>query len=203
MGNRKSINQAQKELVKQIKSVDLKIVSRDTNFEKIKAHYLNPAKYDLSAKNESIRLRWHAIFTMKLNRMTDTEIVNILMKEGMGHAQAYNDIRNSCSLFGDVTNSNSTSKRVILESYALDLMNRCIEDGDTDNEIKALKLLLDISGVNDEVLQSFNPEKLKNNEVKLGISENTRMLIVKMANAGVIELNDLPAEDIEYAEVDE
>lgn len=200
---KKSITQAQKQLVKQIKSVDLKIISRDTNFEKIKAHYLSPAKYVLSDKNESIRMRWQAIFTMKLNRMSDTEIVNVLSEEGMSHAQAYNDIRNSSLLFGDVTASNPAAKRVVYESYALDILKRCMEDGDTDNELKALKLLTEISGINDDNLQSFNPEKLKNEELKLSMSDLAKDVLKKLAQRGVVDMNEIPAEDVDYTDVNE
>lgn len=200
---KRSLNQSQKLLVKHIKKVDLKIVSRDTNFEKIKAYYLNPSKYELTEKNENIRSRWQAIFTMKLNHMTDTEIVNILSENGMSHAQAYNDIRNSSLLFGDVTATDPMAQRVVLQHYAMDVLRRCQADGDYENELKALKLLADFSGIYDDTLQSFNPEKLKNDQVRLAVSKSTEALLKQIAALGVVDMNSVPAEDIEFTDVDE
>lgn len=199
----RSLNQAQKLLVKQIKKVDLKIVSRDTNFEKIKAYYLNPSKYELSEKNEDIRARWQAIFTMKLNHMSDTEIVNILGENGMSHAQAYNDIRNSSLLFGDVTATDPMAQRVVLQHYAMDVLRRCQEDGDYENELKALKLLADFSGIYDDTLQSFNPEKLKNDQVRLAVSKTTEAYIKEIVAFGVVDMNSVPADDVDYTEINE
>jgi ABC-type phosphate transport system auxiliary subunit len=175
----------------------------DTTFDKILAHYINPDLMPLSETNQEILNRLNEVFALRLNHFSSQQIVNKWVEEkGICKAQAYLDIRNSEKLFGNVLKSDAEGARAIWLEHTRDLLKRCIQKGDRNNETKVLKMLAEYGGFAGEDNLEFNPEKLENREIKIVLPKLTQDLINKFLENGVVDFNGLDVTQIDYEDVE-
>ncbi|MGK4567840.1 hypothetical protein [Flavobacterium sp. 3HN19-14] len=182
------------------KKREMRVINRDeSNFDKILAYYINPEEFPLSETLDDMRKRWVEIFTMRVNGFTKTMIVKIWEKEkGLSQAQAYVDIRNSLSLFGNIDKTEKLGFQSIWLQWAENYMLRMRQKGNDKMEGFMLKLLRPDD--KDDQLE-FNPEKLENVELQLNVPKEVIDLIKNMTKAGVQDFNNFNAVDVEYTDV--
>lgn len=173
----------------------------DSTFDKIKAFYMNPEEFPLSEKLEEIRMRWLAISNFNSKAYGKIEIANMLVRDyGIGHAQAYKDIRNSENIFGSVTATESKAFKAIWIELTKDYLKRCRQKNDRVNEAKALALLAQYGNLDEDELQ-FNPEKLENKEIQIVLPKQMLDVLKGMVGSGVVDFNSLNVTDINFEEL--
>ena len=94
------------------------ITTGDTTTDKIFAHYIDEKKYPLSAKQEEIRDRWLAAWTLRLGFRSAEQAVNIYKKRfNLSRAQAFRDLKRAEKLFGSLSKTDREAKRSIWAEY--------------------------------------------------------------------------------------
>lgn len=176
----------------------------DSTLDKIRAYYVNPSTYELSEHLEGVRIRYQHAYNLKLSYFSNQQIAKLWEKEyGLSQAQAYLDIKNSQSLFGQVNKMDREAKRNLLYEYTLSLLRRSRENGDLKSEAKALDLLGKYSGLSEEDIAQFNPEKFENNQIAVAIPQELQDKLIEMMQHGSLDLNSFDATTIEYQEVED
>lgn len=174
----------------------------DSTFDKILAHYINPEHFPLSETNTDILNRLNEVFALRLNHFSSQQIVNKWVKEkGISQAQAYLDIRNSEKLFGNILKSDVEGSRAIWLEHTRNSLKRCIQKGDRNNELKALKLLAEYGGFANEDNPEFNPEKFENMEIHVNVNKDVQARLLEMLSGGSVDLNNLNVTDIDFEEI--
>ena len=179
-----------------------KINRGDTTLEKIMAHHIDPVRFPLSAKLEEIRKRWAEVLTLSFNYYSPQQIVNKLQEDhGISLAQAYLDVKNSQTLYGNVMESDKKGKQAILYEYAHKFYQRAIQAKDLKAQAKALELMAKFGGLDDIDLSDFNPEKLENVTIQFAIQKKYYKYLKLAADQGVDDFNAKEPLDIEFEEV--
>lgn len=174
----------------------------DSSMDKIRAYYSNPEKHPLSPTVDEVRLRLTEVMTLKQNYWSNQKIVKKwAIDYGLSQAQAYIDIRNSELLFGEIMKTTRQSKQAMLYEYSFQLLQRAREKGDVKAEAKALDLMGKYSGIADEELMEFNPEKFENVEVSISMTKQMQELFKKLAEGGSVDFNSVDVTDIEFEEL--
>jgi hypothetical protein len=174
----------------------------DSTFDKILAHYINPEHFPLSDTNTDILNRLNEVFALRLNHFSPRQIVTKWEKEkGISQAQAYNDIRNSEKLFGNILKADVEGSRVVWMEYTRDYLKRCIQKGDRSNESKALKMLAEYGDLANKDNPEFNPEKFENMEIHVNVNKEVQNRLLEMLSGGSVDLNNLNVTDIEFEEL--
>jgi hypothetical protein len=181
-----------------IKKRAMMIKIGDSTFDKIKAFYIDPERYQLTDTQEEIRQRWICIITWQLKVFSKHSIVNMLTKQfGIEQAQAYIDIRNAENIFGSITNTDNDAYKAMWMEWTKDFLKRSRISGDKKAEGKALDLLAkygDLGADNPE----FNPEKLLNKEIQIEVPKEMLKLFQEFISNGTVDLNKLNVTDIGF-----
>lgn len=174
----------------------------DSSMDKIRAYYSNPEKHPLSPTVDEVRLRLTEVITLKQHYWSNQKIVKKwAIDYGLSQAQAYIDIRNSELLFGEIMKTTRQSKQAMLYEYSFQLLQRAREKGDVKAEAKALDLMGKYSGIADEELMEFNPEKFENVEVSISMTKQMQELFKKLAEGGSVDFNGVDVTDIEFEDL--
>ncbi|MDI6033016.1 hypothetical protein QLS91_08010 [Flavobacterium sp. LB2P84] len=174
----------------------------DSTFDKILAHYIDPEHFPLSDTNTDILNRLNEVFALRLNHFSPRQIVTKWEKEkGISQAQAYNDIRNSEKLFGNILKADVEGSRVIWMENTRDFLKRCVQKGDRSNESKALKMLAEYGELANKDNPEFNPEKFENMEIHVNVNKEVQNRLLEMLSGGSVDLNNLNVTDIEFEEL--
>lgn len=169
----------------------------DTTFDKIQAFYIDPELYPLTPSVEEIRQRWVFINSLLHKAFPKYKIVNALVKDySISQPQAYVDIRNTESLFGNMHQSSKEVEKAMWKDWVLDLARRARKKGDFKTEAKAYDMFAKYSDFDAEEL-TFNPEKLLNKEIHISIDSNLLSAINKANSGGVVDFNNLDVTDVE------
>ena len=176
---------------------------RDTSFDKIFAYYLNPDKYTLTPKQEEIKERWLAAWTLRLKKKSPTKVAQILQEtykeQNLSRAQAFRDVQNAEKLYGNVINADRVGRMAIHYEYALEAYKKALKAGDYKAAKGFLSEMRESLPFEDN--PQFNPEKLENKPVKFYVDKAVELAIAKQLQAGVLDFNNLEIEDISHEEV--
>lgn len=179
-----------------------KIQKGDTTLEKIMAHHIDPVRFPLSPKLEEIRKRWAEVLTLSFNYYSPQQIVNKLMEDhDISLAQAYLDVKNAQTLYGNVMETDKKGKQAILYEYAHKYYQRSIQAKDLKAQAKALELMAKFGGLDEVELADFNPEKLENVEIKFAIQKEFLALLKQQPTAGVADFNRTEPIDVEFEDI--
>ena len=166
------------------------------------AHHIDPARFPLSPKLEEIRKRWQEVLTLFLNYYSPQQIVNKLITDyGVSMAQAYLDVKNAQTLYGNVMDSDKKGKQAILYEYAHKFYQRAIQSKDLKAQAKALELMAKFGGLDEVELADFNPEKLENVEIKFSIPKEHLELLKSFRSTGVSDFNRNKPIDVPFEEI--
>lgn len=169
----------------------------DSTFDKIQAHYVNPDSFPLSESAENIRQRWVLVVNLMLRGFPKYKIANMLEKDfELSQAQAYLDIKNATSLFGDIHETSKEVEKTIWREWCRDFIHRAKRRGDMKAESKGLDMYAKYGDFGAEEL-SFDPEKLAKVEIQTAVDPKLIDNLMKMIAKGVVDFNKLDVTDID------
>jgi hypothetical protein len=125
------------------------ILSKETTFERIFAHFMDES-VKLTPKEEQIRERWDAAFSLLLNYHSTEQAANIMKsKYGISRAQAYRDVQNATRLFGDISKAHKEGIRHILYEYSMKVFQMAAncKPPDLDQMNKSITNMMKIKGL--------------------------------------------------------
>ncbi|MGL4581606.1 MAG: hypothetical protein ACRCVU_01350 [Flavobacterium sp.] len=176
----------------------------DSTMDKLRAYYIDPANHELSEHVDKLRIRYQHAYNLKMSYFSNKQIVTIWQNEyGLSQAQAYLDIKDALNLFGEVNKLSRDAKRNLLYEYSTALLQRARERGDQKSEAKAIDLLGKYSGLSEEDIAQFNPEKFENKEIAVAIPKELQDKLIEMMKGGSLDMNAFDATTIEYEEVED
>jgi hypothetical protein len=169
----------------------------DSTFDKIQAFYVNPESFPLSETAENIRQRWVLVVNLMLRGFPRYKIANMLEKDfGLSQAQAYLDIKNASSLFGDIHETSKEVEKTIWREWCREFIQRAKRRGDLKAEAKGLDMYAKYGDFGAEEL-SFDPEKLAKVEIQTTVDPKLIDNLMKMISKGVVDFNKLDVTDID------
>lgn len=139
---------------------------KDSSFDKILSYYMDKSKVvRLTPKQELVRLRWEAAFSLLCNYRSAEQAIPLLQEqfkddEGnpLSRAQAYRDIRNAKNMFGDINTSSKEGDRYILYELAMKTFQIAAKNHDTAEMNRSIANMIKIKGLDkdDPDLPSFD-----------------------------------------------
>lgn len=123
----------------------------DTTLDRIFSFYINGT--ELTPKEEEIRMRWDAAYSLILKYVNRQTVVPLLEKKfGIKTAQANRDISNCLKLFADVNESSKKAKRNLYSQLAMKIYELAASENppNRDDMTKALALAVKIEGLDKE-----------------------------------------------------
>jgi len=174
----------------------------ETPFERILANFMNPKAFPLSKQDEEMLNRWEEAWTLMRNLWPRHKIVERWKKQrGLGSTQAYMDIRNAESFFGNTEKTNKDAERALWMFSAKDLLLRCKQKGDRNNEAKALLLWGKYAELDKEDRETDTSAATE--KTAFTVSEKKlRKALEAFTKGGVQNFNNLNVIDIEAEEID-
>ncbi|WP_444671270.1 hypothetical protein [Flavobacterium columnare] len=170
----------------------------DSTFDKIQAYYVNPDKNELSETVNDIRLRWLTVLNLRRNGYAKFKVANMLERDyGLSQAQAYIDIRNAESIFGDIYKTDKDVERMFFKEQVADFIKRARKKGDLKMEAKGFDLWAKYGGFEeDDVL--FDADKFEKKDIEIAVDPKLVALLQKMLGNGVVDFNNIDATDIDF-----
>lgn len=174
----------------------------DSTMDKLRAYYIDPSNHELSEHVDKLRVRYQHAYNLKMSYFSNKQIVTIWQKEyGLSQAQAYLDIKDALNLFGEVNKLSRDAKRNLLFEYSNALLQRARERGDQKAEAKAIDLLGKYSGLSEDDIAQFNPEKFENVDVTISVHKDLEKALLDKLTNGSVDFNKFDATTIEYEEI--
>lgn len=167
----------------------------DTTFDKIYASFIDEDT-KLSPKQEEIKDRWLAVWTLRLNYHSTDQAVQVHMKRfGVERAQTFRDLKQAEKLFGNITTTSIEGKRAIWAEYCHKFLQQAIKSKDLKAQGKALELLgkaWEVDKVDDV---KINPDKLTNPQIKMKFPKELVDAVITHLQSGVADYNKLDFEE--------
>lgn len=158
-----------------------------TTFDKIHAWYLfGQDEIKLSQKDQEIRDRWEAAFSLLVNyHSTENAIPVLKTKYNISRAQAYRDIIYAKKLFGDITQSSKDADRYILYELSMKTFQLAAKQKPPHIEgmNRAIANMIKLKGLDRDEPDAVRPEDLE--------SHNYYMIITYNRNPIKIDLNQM------------
>ena len=184
--------------------MDIVKFTKDNSFQRIKAWYIDENSVTLSEKDEKMKKRFMHIWSLRINnKYTQHQIIQIIVRDyNVSHATAYRNYPLAMNLFGDLDQLNIAAERMVLAEKFENLYQMALKKGNEDAAVRALTQLKSLYNFNDTT-QKVDPNKLEASNYIIKLPRNANKLLVKtLAVEGVIDLNSLNAEDVEWKEVE-
>lgn len=140
---------------------ELPYLEYESNFDKIKAHYIND-KVELNNIQQELCKRYEAAFTLLCEFHSNEQAITKLMSTfSICRSQAYKDIKNAIDLFGDATKASKEGKRYILYEMAMANYNLAISKNDLEQANRAMTNLIKITGIEHDDPDLPDPSKIQ------------------------------------------
>lgn len=179
----------------------IRIKSDTSPFENILASYLDEKTIVLSDKENELKKRWEAAFSFLLNFHSREQATKKLMALfDISMAAAYRDISNALQLFGDINKSRKEGWRYVIFEYNQTLFQMATKDKQLEVMGKCLDRMIKLAELDKEE-GSFNPDKLLNMNITIGVSAAFQSAVKAMNKRGVVDLNNFAVEDIEHEDL--
>lgn len=174
------------------------ILTKDSTYDKIFAWYIDEANNPLSEAEQAIQKRWSAIWGLLVNYHSPMQAVAVHMKEfNVSRAQAYRDLKDANSLFGNVRKTDKEGKRQILIEYSMKVLQLALKKGDLLTSKGMIDTMIKLENLESEENQLVDPEKLEASEYKIVLPKVIRDSFLEMVSKGYVDLNG-QAEDAEF-----
>lgn len=178
-----------------------RINKHDTTLETIMAYYMNPEGIKLTSKQEQIKDRWRFINECWLKADSTKTIINKCIAQfGVDERSVYFDIKNAKKLYGYINEADLKASRYIHYQYAVANYKKACLQRDLNAQRLAIVLMHDLCGGNDDQL-TFNPDKLEVFDYIIKLPAKIEEFIKKHGSDGVMDFNQVSAEDAEYIEL--
>lgn len=175
---------------------------KDSPIENIIAHYVDEREIQLTALEVKLKERYEAAFTMLIEKDSILSVVKKMQKlYNISPATAYRDLRAAELIFGTVKKFDKEAWRFIQIERKRKLIKKAIKAGELE---LAARLERDIDKIIDfnKEEAAFNIDKLKAMNIEITLSSGTEKMLSNLFKKGVVDLNDMPAYDTEFEELD-
>ncbi|PXX96905.1 hypothetical protein DF185_19895 [Marinifilum breve] len=190
-----------------------KVIQEGTSFDKIQASFLyDDDRLVLSHKDQELKERWEAAFSLLCNYHSNEQSLPILMQRfGISRAAAYRDIANAKQLFGDITQSNKEADRYILNELAMKTFRMAVDNHDVEGMNRAISNMIKLKRLDqNDPANAIDPSMFEKDEYMIVVNSGGRPVkldLMKMKDTPeasrkqVLEAAFGPATDVECEEI--
>lgn len=177
---------------------------KDSMFHRIKASYLDESSVVLSQREEEKKARLAHVWSLRLNnKYSASQAIQIMMRDyKISQATAYREYNWAMQIFGDLDAVSVKADRLILQEALWNAYQKAVKSGQVELEIKALKVYASLFNF-EESENQIDPEKIQAHEYIIKMPRRMYKIMDKSFKYGVVDLNHLDVEDIDYNEVTE
>lgn len=177
---------------KKYRSTIKELGKSDSTKDKIFAFYLERDVVKLSPKEEEIRERWSACFSLLCQYHSPQQAVSVMQQRfGISEAQAYRDVKSAMELFGDVNASDKQAYRHILFEFAMKIFQLAATKSDLAEMNKSLNTMVKIRGLDREDPDIPDFSLLQNNVFNINLEQNQLAALQNIIKSGVIEVDHI------------
>lgn len=182
--------------------------NKPTSLDAIRAYYLDTrGRAKLTAKQEEIRQRLVAAHGLLCRFHSPTRAIKKHKKRwDLSDVQAWRDVRQAISLFGDVQKAEKEGIRYIVFEYSIETFRQAKKAKDFKAMARAVDTMTKIMGLDKESPDLPDFEKLKPAMIVVGLPDDQVQRLDTILAAGAVDLSQgLPTaeEYLEYEEVGE
>jgi hypothetical protein len=166
----------------------------NTLMERLRAFYIEGR--EISDFDKKIKERWEAAHSLILSSENDRNAAKIISKRfDITVETAYQDIRNSTNLFGDVRRASKEGLRHIVTQWATDLHRKAVASNNFKAAEKAMERITKVNNLDKEDQDIPDPSKIQPPVQLLSVNFtfiNTPMfkLIDETAQKAILQLYD-------------
>lgn len=176
-------------------------IRKSNPVENIIAFYLDQRSVVLTEEEERLKERYKTAYLFLIEEDSLLDPVTKLMEMfGVCQATAYNYINEAQIVFGNVKKFDKEAWRFIQIERKRKMIARAKEDGNLEVEARLerdIDKLLDF----DKDPAKFNPDKFKALQILMTLPRGVKPMLEKMFNKGVVDLNNVEAEDVEFEDL--
>ncbi len=133
---------------KKLKKLALQETDKEDLLDRLRAHLSTGGERKLTARDSDTLAKLTRIDEILRDNKSVAQCNQALQQEmGLSQAHAYKLINQSLELFGDIRQSRKKSKAYILDEMYMRAANRCWDEGDMLNYLKACDSLARINGL--------------------------------------------------------
>lgn len=184
--------------------MDIVKYTKDNTFQNIKAWYIDENSVKLSPVEEERKDRMKHIWALRSdNKYSRRQTIKIVVRDhNVSQATAYRDYTMSMELFGSIEQVDIAAERMILAESYWNLYQMAMKKGLEETALKALAKYQSLYNFQDTA-QKVDPKKLEASNYILKLPRNANKMLTEMFKSGVMDFNNLAAEDVSFQEVDE
>lgn len=184
--------------------MDIVKYTKDNTYQKIKAWYLDENSVELTSREEDRKNRMKHIWALRSeNKYSRKQAIKIIERDyKVSQATAYRDYTLSMELFGSIEQVNIASEKMILAESYWNLYQMALKKDNEDTALKALAKYQSLFNFDDNG-QKVDPKKLEASVYNLKIPRGVEKMLGSMFESGVLNFNNIGAEDIEWKKVSE
>lgn len=175
--------------------------NKDSHFQRIKAHYIDES-VSLTDFETEMLTRMKFVFSLRLkNKYSRQQAVKKCSDEfGVSLATAYRDYGAASNLYGELDDVDTRGEKMVLREEYWFLYQQNIKDRNWAEAKKTLDSYKDLFDFTDRS-GDIDPDKIAAHNYYIKISKKLEKLITDKVSDGVIDLNSLGIEDIDYEDV--
>ncbi|QWA38874.1 hypothetical protein [Chryseobacterium sp. ZHDP1] len=184
--------------------MDIVKYTKDNTFQRIKAWYIDETSVQLTPAEEKKKDRLKHIWALRCNnRYSPKDTVKIIERDyKVSQATAYRDYNLSMELFGNMDQVNIAAEKMIIAEGYWDLYLSAKKKGKEEVALRALEKYESLYNFEDTT-QKVDPKKLEASVYNLKIPRGVEKMLKGMFDGGVVNFNNIGAEDVDWKEITE
>lgn len=192
-----------KKMVLYFCNMDTVKFNKDNLFQQIKASYLDDS-FELTPQAKEKKNRLRHIFSLRLrNKYSRHQVIELTQKEyGISQSTAYRDYNWAMQLFGELDKTDKNAERMVLAEAYWQLYQVALKNKDIEQARKALDSYRCLFNFDDSEVE-IDPNKIQAHEYHIHISRESSKVLRQALRSGVVDLNNVQAQEIEYEEMNQ
>ncbi|WP_418124251.1 hypothetical protein ACNFU2_06495 [Chryseobacterium sp. PTM-20240506] len=183
--------------------MDIVKYTKDSAFQKIKAWYIDETSVQLTPAEEKKKDRLKHIWALRSdNKYSAKQTIRIIERDHkVSQSTAYRDYSLAMELFGSIEKADAAAEKVIIAEGFHDIYLKALKAGKLEIALKAWTKYESLFDFQDNT--KVDPRKLEASTYNLKLPRGAERILKDMFEGGVVNFNNLKAEDIEWKEITE
>lgn len=175
----------------------------DSTYQRIAASHIDE-KFMLTEAEETIKTRLRHIHALRLNKKySKHQAISIHIRDmNVSQATAYRDYSWAMQIYGELDKTDKQAEKMFLAENYWNLYQMALKNNDIEQARKCLDSYKSLFNF-DKDEEVIDPNKIQAHEYHIHLSRMSSKVLRKVLADGVIDLNNVTAEDVDYEEIND
>lgn len=175
----------------------------DSTYQRIAASHIDE-NFALTEAEETIKNRLRHIHSLRLtNKYSKHQAITMHIREmNVSQATAYRDYSWAMQIYGELDKTDKQAEKMFLAENYWNLFQMALKKGDIEQARKCLDSYKTLFNF-DKDEEVIDPNKIQAHEYHLHLSRTSSKILREVLATGVIDLNGVTIDDIDYEEVED